>query len=160
MRYNRTVAKKSENRVVCVNRKARYDYEILETFEAGLVLSGPEVKSLREGRANLKESYVRFEGGEAWMVGSHISPYPHAKHVLQEPDRERKLLLHKRELSRLAGKVAAKGLTVVPLKIYFTPGGRAKVEIALARGKREYEKKEAIKQRILDREAREAMKRG
>jgi len=157
--YNRGVKSDQPKDVinVCVNRKARHDYEIIETFEAGIVLTGPEVKSLREGRANLKDSYIAFETGEAFLVGAHISPYPHAWHVLQEPERNRKLLLHSREISRLSGKVTAKGLTVIPLKIYFKKG-RAKVEIALARGRREYEKKDAIKERIMEREARQAIK--
>ena len=149
---------KQGDRVVCVNRKARHDYEIVEVIEAGIVITGPEVKSLRDGRANLKDSYVNFVEGEAFLVGSHIGAYPHATHVLQEPERSRKLLLHKREIARLAGKVTAKGFTVVPRKIYFHEG-RAKVEIALARGRREYEKREVIKKRIMDREAREEIKR-
>jgi len=141
---------KSPNiKVVCQNKKARYDYEIIEVIEAGMVLLGTEVKSLRQGRANLKDSYARIKDGELFLMQCHISPYTHAYYDNHEPDRVRKLLVHKREIKRLQGKTQEKGLTLVPLKIYFKDG-KAKVELALARGKRKTEERElqrAIKDR-------------
>lgn len=145
--------------VVCSNRKARHLYEILDTFEAGLVLLGPEVKSLRAGRANLVDSYVRIRRGEAYLMNAHISPYEQAGRANPSPTRERKLLLHRAEIARLEGKVAERGLTLVPLRIYFK-GGRAKVEVALARGKRAYDKRQAIRKREEDRDLRRVMRRG
>lgn len=138
-------------KIIAINRKARHDYEILESFEAGMALTGTEVKSLREGRVNLKDSYARVENGEVFLVNSHISPYSHGNIQNHEPLRERKLLLHKSEIKRLRGKTEERGLTLVPLKIYFVRG-RAKVELALARGKRQYDKREQIKRRDADRE--------
>jgi len=144
--------KKSQNsgkegiKIVCQNKKAFHDFEIIETLEAGIVLTGTEVKSLREGRANLKDSYARIKGGEVWLYDFHISPYPHASYNNHEPERTRKLLLHRREIRRLAGKTQEKGLTLVPLKVYFSKG-KAKVDIALARGKKDYDKRERIKQK-------------
>lgn len=144
-------------KVVCRNKKARHEYEILETMEAGMVLQGTEVKSLREGRANLKDSYVKIRGGEAFLVEAHISPYPHGNRMNHDPRRERKLLLHKQEIRRLTGKVQERGLTVIPLRIYFK-SGLAKVELALAKGKRVYDKRAAIKRREERRELMRALK--
>ena len=130
-------------KVVTVNRKARYDYEILENFEAGMVLQGSEVKALRAGRANLKDSYAAIEGDEVFLHNCHIGPYPPAGPNNQhEPERLRKLLLRRREIERLRGKTLERGLTLVPLRIYFR-GGRAKIELALGRGKRAYDKRDA-----------------
>jgi SsrA-binding protein len=144
-------------KVVCRNKKARFDYEILEVMEAGMVLLGTEVKSLRQGRANLKDSYARIKDGELYLMQSHISPYTHAFHDNHQPDRVRKLLMHKREIKRLQGKTQEKGLTLVPLKIYFKDG-KAKVELALARGKRIYDKRESLKRKTEQRELEKAIK--
>lgn len=144
-------------KVVCRNKKARFDYEILEVIEAGMVLLGTEVKSLRQGRANLKDSYARIKDGELYLMQSHISPYTHAFHDNHQPDRVRKLLMHKREIKRLQGKTQEKGLTLVPLKIYFKDG-KAKVELALARGKRTYDKRESLKRKTEQRELEKAIK--
>ncbi len=144
-------------KIICVNRKARHDYFIEETYEAGLVLTGSEVKSLREGKANLKDSYARFFRGEAFLVNCHISPYTAAHQFNHEPTRSRKLLLHKQELARLTGKVQAKGLTLIPLKLYFR-NGRAKVELGLARGKKLYDKREVLKQKDARREVERSLK--
>jgi SsrA-binding protein len=149
---------KSPNiKVVCQNKKARYDYEIIEVIEAGMVLLGTEVKSLRQGRANLKDSYARIKDGELFLMQCHISPYTHAYYDNHEPDRARKLLVHKREIKRLQGKTQEKGLTLVPLKIYFKDG-KAKVELALARGKRSYDKRETLKRKTEERELERAIK--
>ena len=146
-------------KVICTNRKARHLYEILETVEAGLALLGPEVKSLRAGRASMGDAYARIRGGEAWLVGLHISPYEQAGRENPDPIRDRKLLLHRREIARLGSKVAERGFTLVPLRMYFKDG-RAKVELALARGKRTYDKREAIRRREEDRSLRRVMRRG
>jgi SsrA-binding protein len=149
---------KSANiKIVCQNKKARYDYEIIEVIEAGMVLLGTEVKSLRQGRANLKDSYARIREGELFLMQCHISPYTHAYYDNHEPDRARKLLVHKREIKRLQGKTQEKGLTLVPLKIYFKDG-KAKVELALARGKRSYDKRETLKRKTEERELERAIK--
>ena len=149
---------KSPNiKVVCQNKKARYDYEIIEVIEAGMVLLGTEVKSLRQGRANLKDSYARIKDGELFLMQCHISPYTHAYYDNHEPDRVRKLLVHKREIKRLQGKTQEKGLTLVPLRIYFKDG-KAKVELALARGKRSYDKRETLKRKTEERELQRAIK--
>ncbi len=137
---------KESKRLVCQNKKAYHDYEILETFEAGMVLVGTEVKSLREGRANLKDSYAKVKKGEVFLYGLHISPYTHAFYDNHDPERVRKLLLHRYEIKRILGKTQEKGFALIPLKIYFS-GGRAKVEIALARGKKLYDKRESIKRK-------------
>jgi len=147
----------SDRKVVATNRKARFEYEILDTVEAGLSLLGPEVKSLRAGKANLTDSYAAFRGGEAFLMGVHISPYAQAARENPDPRRERKLLLHRAEIARLQSRVAERGLTVVPLQLYFK-NGRAKVELALARGKRRYDKREAIRRREDERDARRAMR--
>jgi len=131
---------------ICLNRKARFNYHILETFEAGLMLTGTEVKSLRAGRANIKDSYGGIEDGEIWLIGLHISPYEQGSTHAHDPERPRKLLLSAREIRRLINKVQEKGHTIVPLRMYFK-GGWAKVEIALATGKRQYDKRHAIKER-------------
>jgi SsrA-binding protein len=138
-------------RVVTTNRKARHDYEILETLEAGLVLTGPEVKSLRAGRVSMSDAYGQIQDGEAFLINLHISPYDQAHHVDQDPRRRRKLLLHKREIRRLTGKIQERGLTLVPLRIYFR-GPYAKVELALARGRKRYDKREAIARKDARRE--------
>ncbi len=144
-------------KIVAQNRKAFHDYAIEETTEAGIVLTGTEVKSLREGKANLKDSYVIIKGTEVLLLNCHISPYTHGNIMNHDPLRTRKLLLHRKEIERLQGKAAQKGYSLIPLKIYFS-GPRAKVEIGLARGKRQYEKRETIKKREADREIERAMK--
>jgi len=149
--------KTSGDRLVTENRKARHDYEILETFEAGLVLTGSEVKSLRAGRANLKDSYARIDRGEAFLLNAHISPYAAASHFGHEPERNRKLLLHRSEIDKLNGRIQERGLTVIPLKIYFK-NGRAKVLIGVGRGKKSYDKRESIKKREMERDADRAMR--
>ncbi|RMF10644.1 MAG: SsrA-binding protein SmpB [Candidatus Neomarinimicrobiota bacterium] len=136
---------------ITTNRKARHDYHILETYEAGLQLTGSEVKSLREGRANLKDAYVLIRNGNAVLVGAHISPYSHTGYAGHDPDRNRQLLLHEREIRKIRQKTAEKGLTVVPLRMYFKQGW-AKVEIAVAKGKHTYDKREARKNRDLSRD--------
>jgi SsrA-binding protein len=140
------------------NKKAYHDYEILEKIEAGIELKGSEVKSLREGKASIKEAYVRIENGEVFLVNAHISPYTHGGLFNHDPKRKRKLLLHKREIKRLAGKVQERGLTIVPLRIYFNKRGWAKVEIALVKGKKKHEKREAIKRREAEREIQRVLK--
>ena len=144
-------------RDIAVNRRARYEYFIEETIEAGIVLTGSEVKSLRAGKAQLKESYARIERGEAWLMNAHISEYGPASQFGHEPIRRRKLLLHAREIERLTGKTKESGLTLVPLRLYFK-NGRAKIELGLARGKKLYDKRESIKERETRREVDRAMK--
>jgi SsrA-binding protein len=139
-------------KTISQNRKAHHDYQIQETIEAGLVLTGPEVKSLRLGRANLKDSYAKLKGGEVFLYEVHISPYENSPLNEQDPTRTRKLLLHKQEIRRLKNKIQEKGLTIVPLRLYFL-GGKAKVELALAKGKKLYDKREAIKKKDMKREA-------
>lgn len=154
-----TTTKESAERLIATNRKAFHDYHVLQKLEAGLVLTGTEVKSLREGRANLKDSYVTFKGGEAYLFGAHISPYSHGNRQNHDPERTRKLLLHKREIDKLQGQVVEKGLTVVPLRLYFK-GNRVKAEIAVVRGKKLYDKRETEKRREAEREAAAAIKSG
>lgn len=144
-------------KVVCQNRKAYHDYHIDETVESGIALLGTEVKSLREGKANLKDSYVIIKGGEVFLLNCHISPYSHGNIMNHDPLRTRKLLLHKKEISRLAGKVIAKGYTLIPLKLYFKDSF-AKVEIGLAKGKKLFEKREKIKEREAKRAIERVMK--
>lgn len=140
------------------NRNARREYELLDALEAGIALTGSEVKSLRAGKISFKEGYVRFADGEAFLAGVHIAPYENAGYAQHEPDRERKLLLHRAEIERLGAKVAQKGLTVVPVRMYFK-NGRVKVEIALARGKKLHDKRDDLKARDVEREtARELSK--
>ncbi len=154
-----TVRDPDEKLVVATNRRASFQYEILDRFEAGLVLTGPEVKSLRAGRANLGDAFASVHRGEAWLEKLHISPYePATRANPSDPQRRRKLLLHRIEIDRLEGRVAEKGLTLVPLSLYFRRG-RAKVELALARGKHQRDKRETIRRREQDREARRAMRR-
>lgn len=150
---------KSDLRTLARNRRARHDYEILETFEAGLVLSGTEVKSVREGRVQLKDGYVEVRDGEAWLVGVHVSPYSHGNRWNHDPERPRKLLLRRREIDRLFGRTLVKGLTVVPLSI-FLKGNWIKVEIALVRGRKLHDKRQAERKKIADREAAEAIHGG
>jgi SsrA-binding protein len=144
-------------KVVTTNRKARFDFQILDTLEAGIALLGTEVKSLRAGRVNLKDSYAEVRNGEIFLIGAHISPYAEGNRFNHEPERDRRLLLHKREILRLAVKVREKGLTIVPLRIYFK-SNRAKVELGLARGKRMYDKRETIAKRDAKRELDRALK--
>lgn len=145
-------------KTIIVNRRARFDYEITENFEAGLVLTGTEIKAIREGRVNLGDSYARPDGGEMWLVNSHISQYSSGTVNNHEPLRSRKLLLHRSEIVRLTRAVAAQGLTVVPMRLYFK-GHRVKVELGLGRGRKRYDKRRAIRDRERDREAREAVRR-
>ena len=139
-------------KVVADNRKARFNYEIGETFEAGIALTGTEVKSLRQGKATIGESYADARGGEIWLINSNIPEYLKANRFNHAPKRPRKLLLHKRQISKLIGAVEREGMTLVPLKLYFNEKGRAKVELALARGKKLYDKRETEKKRSWDRE--------
>lgn len=146
-------------KVVCRNKKAFHDYFIESTLEAGMVLSGPEVKSLRAGKANLRDGYVQIdERGEAMLLNVHIAFYTFATHNPNEPIRPRKLLLHRREINKLIGKLREKGLALIPLKIYFNEKGRAKVELGLARGKKQYDKRAALKEKQSDREIQRAMR--
>lgn len=144
-------------RAIADNRKASHDYHVLETFEAGIALLGTEVKAIREGRVNLRDSYARLDKGEAWLLNVHISPYSHTGYAHHEERRQRKLLLHRSELRKLTGRVAEKGLTLVPLRMYFKKG-RVKVMVGLAKGKHMYDKRETIRRREVDRETRAAMK--
>jgi SsrA-binding protein len=146
-------------KVVCQNRKATFDYQIDEVLEAGLVLLGPEVKSLREGRANLTDSYAKIKGEEVYLYNMHITPYPYAHHMNLDPLRTRKLLLHGKEIKRLIGKTKEKGYTLIPTKVYFSEKGKAKAEIALAKGKRQYDKRRALKEKELKREMDQAKKK-
>jgi len=140
-----------EAKIVCRNKRARYDYELGERFEAGLVLTGTEVKSLRLGKANLTDAYAKVIDGEVWLVNAHISPYPFAHYDNHDPERRRKLLLHAKEIKKIYGKTQEKGQAIIPLAVYFKKG-RAKVELALARGKRAYDKRQTLKQKEADRE--------
>jgi SsrA-binding protein len=150
------VARASEGgeRNVATNRRARFDYEILERLEAGLVLTGSEVKSLRQGRASLSEAFARVDGGELWLENMHIPPYEQGQKRGYDPRRRRKLLVHRSQIDRLVGRAAEKGLTLVPIRVYFSHG-LAKVELGLGRGKRAYEKRQAT----LEREHRREMER-
>jgi SsrA-binding protein len=138
-------------RISISNRKARHDYFIIEAFEAGIVLTGTEVKSLRQGNANLQDSYAELRSGEVWLEGMHINPYEHGSIYNHEPRRKRKLLLQKKQIRKLLGGLKEKGLTLIPLSVYFK-GPYAKVELALARGKKSYDKREAIAKRESDRD--------
>ncbi len=146
-------------RVVTTNRKARHLYEVLETFEAGLVLTGTEVKSLRAGRANLADAYAHYRDGEFFLVHAHISPYEQGNRANHDPTRERKVLLHQHQISRLRAKIEQRGLTLVPLEIYFL-GPYAKVKLALARGKRQVDRRQDIAKRDAEREIRRRFRRG
>jgi len=142
---------------ITTNRRARFNYHILETYEAGLALLGSEVKSLRDGRANLSDAYAIVQRGEAFLMNAHISPYSYARGGGHDPTRTRKLLLHKREIERLGAKLAEKGLTLVPMRMYFKDG-KAKVELGLAKGKTRYDKRETLKRKQADREMQRAMR--
>ena len=138
-------------KVVSTNKKARFEYFIEETFEAGIALKGTEIKSVRLGQISLQEAYVRTDGQQAWLIGAHIAPYEHASASQHDPAREKKLLLHKREIKRLWDAVRIKGMTIVPIKVYLK-AGRAKLEIGIAKGKKQYDKRESIKERDIARE--------
>jgi SsrA-binding protein len=146
-------------KVVSKNKKAFHDYHIDQTFEAGIVLNGPEVKSLRAGKANLRDGYALIKDGELFLFNVHISPYSYATHINQDPLRVRKLLLHRRELRKLIGKLHEKGIALIPLKIYFIDNGKAKIELALARGKKLYDKRAALKEKESNREVERTMRR-
>ena len=148
---------KTADRPIAENRKARHDYHILETWEAGIALLGTEVKAIREGRVNLRDSYARTEGGEVWMMNVHISAYSHRGYADHTETRPRKLLLHRHEIRKLIGRTTEKGLTLVPLEMYFKKG-RVKVRLALAKGKQAHDKRETIRRREVDRETRAAVK--
>jgi len=145
------------DRTITTNRKAFHDYSIDETLEAGMVLAGSEIKSIRAGRVNLRDSYVAIRDGEAWLIGCHIAGYAQASYRDHDPLRKRKLLLHRRQIERWRGKVEQRGYTIVPLKLYLK-NNRAKVEIGLARGKRQYDKRQAIARRESERDVRRAVK--
>src|SRR5712692_10798851 len=145
------------DRTIATNRRARHDYEILETVEAGLVLRGTEVKSLRGSHVTFKDAFATVRNSEMWLIGCHINPYSHGTDANHEPERDRKLLLHRREISRLTGKVAERGLTLVPLRIYFKDG-RAKLEIGLARGKKLHDKRSTLREREVRREMDRAVR--
>jgi len=145
-------------KVIAVNRKALHDYHIIESVEAGLVLTGTEIKSIRAGRVSLREAFARPDDDELWLLGAHIAQYPAAGRFNHEPTRKRKLLLHKGEMRELSAALAEKGLTVVPLRLYLK-NGRAKVELALARGKRSHDKREAIAKREAERQMQRAVRR-
>ena len=153
------MSKDKADKVVAQNRKARHDYFILDSFECGIVLTGTEIKSVRAGNLNLKDSYASLEGGELWLKGMHISPYEKGTYYNHEPEHDRKLLLHKHELLRLRGKVREKGLTLVPLSVYIKEGRRAKVELALARGKAAHDKRDAMAERDAKRDIARATRR-
>ena len=149
----------SGKQVVANNKKVRHDYFIEDTYEAGIVLTGTEIKSIRQGKVNIKESYAKIEDGEMIIYGMHISPYEHGNRFNVEPLRPRKLLLHKREIRKLIGYTTLKGLTLVPLRMYINEKGRAKLEIAVARGKKDYDKRNAIAKRDADRRMQQAMRK-
>jgi len=149
--------RKQAQRIIADNRKAAHDYHLLETFEAGMVLVGTEVKAIREGRANLRDSYCRVEGGEVFAYNIHISPYSSRGYADHEPTRRRKLLLHRQEIRKLVGKTVERGMTLVPLRMYFK-NGRIKLAISLAKGKKTHDKRETVKRRDAERETRAAIK--
>ena len=142
---------------IATNRKAYHDYEVLESVEVGLVLTGTEIKSIREGHVSLREAYVRPEGGELWLLGAHIAPYSHAHQFSYEPTRRRKLLLHKAQILDLAAAVNERGLTLVPLRLYLK-AGRAKIELGLVRGRRQYDKRQVIAKREAERQMQRALR--
>ena len=155
---DRAADRKKAERIIAENRKALYDYHLIEIFEAGMALVGTEVKSIRDGGLNFSDSYVDFRGGELFLVACRIAPYSHGNYMNHVPDRDRKLLLHKREILKLGGKVTERGLTLVPLRAYMK-NGRVKMEIGLARGKHARDKRESIKKKDQEREARQALRR-
>ena len=144
-------------RVIADNRKAFHDYHVLDTWEAGVALLGTEVKAIREGRVNLRDSFARVDGGDVWLMNVHISPYSHTGYAHHDERRQRKLLLHRHEILKLAGQVSQKGLTLVPLQMYFKKG-RVKVALALVKGKQAHDKRETLRRREVDRETRAAVK--
>lgn len=146
------------SRVIATNRKAQRDYTILETLECGIALKGSEVKAIRQGRINLNDSFARIEGGEVVLYNTHISPYAEASYLNVEPTRERRLLLRKNQIRKLAGQLAQRGFTLAPLKVYFNERGFAKIELALCKGKKLYDKREAIKRREMELGLRRALK--
>ena len=146
-------------KVIATNKKAKYNYEILESIEAGISLLGTEVKSVREGGISLKESHAEIKEGEVFIVNCHINPYEAASRFNHDPRRERKLLLHRREIKRLIGKIQEKGFTLIPTKVFFNDKGRVQVEVSLVKGKRTYEKREAIRERDHKRELRAELKK-
>lgn len=148
---------KPAEKLIADNRKAFHDYHVIDTFEAGVALLGTEVKSIREGRVNLRDSYARAEGGEIWVYNIHISSYSHRGYADHEPTRRRKLLLHADEIRKLIGKTTERGMTLVPTKMYFKRG-RVKIAVGLAKGKKEHDKRETIRKREADRETRAAIK--
>ncbi|MCC7008790.1 MAG: SsrA-binding protein SmpB [Acidobacteria bacterium] len=152
------MAEQRADRLIADNRKAGHDYHLLETFEAGIALTGTEVKAAREGRVNLRDSYCRLDRAEAYLIGAHIGQYSHGGYAAHDPVRARKLLLHRAELNKLLGKTTEKGLTIVPLRMYFTKTGRVKLAIALAKGKNTIDKRETIRRREAERETRSAIK--
>jgi SsrA-binding protein len=143
------------DRTIATNRRARHEYHILETVEAGLVLRGTEVKSLRAGEVTFKDSYATIRNGEGWLLGCHINPYSHGTDANHDPERDRKLLLHRKEIGRLSGKIAERGLTLIPLRMYFK-GGRAKIELGLGRGKKLHDKRATLRDRDQRREMDQA----
>ena len=145
-------------KIIAANRKARHFYELLEFIEAGIVLTGSEVKSLREGRVNFMDGYARITDGEAFLSGVHISPYANAGYAQHDPDRERKLLMHRREIAGLKAKMEQKGLTLVPTKMYFKDG-KIKIELALAKGKKIHDRREDLKQRAVNRDTEQELNR-
>jgi len=153
MKSERELAQKS----IAENRKAFHDYHIIETFEAGVALLGTEVKSIREGNVNLRDSYARVDGGEVWIYNVHIKPYSHRGYADHEPTRKRKLLLHRQEIKKLIGRTVERGMTLVPTRMYFK-NGHVKIALGLAKGKQEHDKRETIRRREVDRETRAAVK--
>ncbi|MGY8780544.1 MAG: SsrA-binding protein SmpB [Fidelibacterota bacterium] len=147
-----------DKQIAATNRKAFHEYHILDKYEAGMELLGSEVKSLREGNANLKEAYVLIRKGQAWIVGVHISPYSHTGFEGHEPIRDRRLLLHKREIEKIKSSLDQKGLTAVPLQLYFNSKGRAKLEIGIAKGKKTYDKKASIRERDIKRDTQRELR--
>jgi len=156
-RRDKAEPQRGGNRNIASNRKAFHDYAIDDRFEAGIVLAGSEIKSIRAGRVSLRDSYVAFRNGEAWLIGSHVAGYTEASYLDHNPLRDRKLLLHRQEIARLRARVEQRGYTVVPLRIYLK-NNRAKVEIALAKGKREYDKRTAIAERDNERDIQRALR--
>src|SRR5436309_14411024 len=150
-------AREEAQKIIADNRKAHHDYHLLETFEAGVALLGTEVKSIREGGVQLRDSFARIEGGEVWIYNVHISAYSNRGYSDHEPTRRRKLLLHRQEIKKLIGKTVEKGMTLVPLRLYFK-GGKIKLAVSLARGKQAHDKRDAIRKREVDRETRAAVK--
>ena len=151
------MARPKGEKLIAENRRARHDYHLLDRYEAGLVLTGTEVKSLRDGRATLQQAYAEVRDGEAWLVGAHIAVYDQGNIANHDPDRARKLLMHRKEIASLIGKVRERGLTLVPTRLYFKDG-RAKVELALARGKEQHDKRRDIARRDADRQIERALR--